>query len=153
MLDILFWIGYEIDMHLVENKVKHGKKIYNSTLLRESYREGGKVKKRTIANLSNCSREEIEAIRVALKCKGNLAQLTDINQDIRLEQGLSVGAVWALYKCAERVGIVKVLGESREGKLAHTSEVPSKGLKGPRYNSARSGNIVVTNLFHQGNSQ
>ena len=43
-----------VDMHIVINKTKHGKKIYNSILLRESYRENGKVKKRTIANFSNC---------------------------------------------------------------------------------------------------
>ena len=32
-------------------------------------REGGKVKHRTLANLSHCSDEEIEAIRIALKGK------------------------------------------------------------------------------------
>ena len=34
-------------MHVVENKSKVGKKIYHSVLLRESYRENGKVKKRS----------------------------------------------------------------------------------------------------------
>ncbi|MEX2703457.1 MAG: hypothetical protein Q6368_010400 [Candidatus Baldrarchaeota archaeon] len=37
--------------------------------MREGYREGGKVKHRTLANLSHCSDEEIEAIRIALKGK------------------------------------------------------------------------------------
>jgi len=36
--------------------------------LREGYREGGKVKHRTLANLSHCSDEEIEAIRIASHC-------------------------------------------------------------------------------------
>jgi hypothetical protein len=54
-------------MHMVVNKSTKGKKIYNSVLLRESYREGGKVKKRTIANLSRCTPEEIAAIRLALE--------------------------------------------------------------------------------------
>ncbi len=35
-------------------------------LLRESYREGKKVRKRTIANLSALSDEQIEAIRAVL---------------------------------------------------------------------------------------
>ena len=69
-------------MHIVINKAKHGKKIYNSTLLRESYRENGKVKKRTIANLSACSIEEIEAIRLALENKNNLSDLVNIRKDI-----------------------------------------------------------------------
>jgi len=124
-------------MHVVENKVKHKKKIYNSVLLRESYREGGKVKKRTIANLSHCSREEIEAIKLALKCKGNLAQLTDINKDIKLEQGLSVGAVWALYRCAERLGIVKALGKSTEGKLALWQVLARVIMQGSRLSAVR----------------
>ncbi|MDH3879741.1 MAG: IS1634 family transposase [Desulfobacterales bacterium] len=56
----------------------HGKS-YTRYLLRENYREDGKVKHRTVANLSPCSAEEIEAIRLALKHKAQLAQL--IEQD------------------------------------------------------------------------
>ena len=36
-------------------------------LLRESYREGGKVKKRTLANLSALSMEHVQVLRSALK--------------------------------------------------------------------------------------
>ncbi|RMG70188.1 MAG: IS1634 family transposase, partial [Nitrospirae bacterium] len=124
-------------MHIVVNKAKHGKKIYNSVLLRESYREGGKVKKRTIANLTHCSKEEIEAIRLALKCKGNLSQLVDIDKDIKLEQGLSVGAVWALYECADRAGIVKALGRSTEGKLALWQVLARVIMQGSRLSAVR----------------
>ncbi len=42
-------------------------KVYQSILLRESYREGTKVKNRTLANLSGCSKSDIEAIRLGLK--------------------------------------------------------------------------------------
>ncbi len=128
---------YSVDMHIVENKVKHKNKIYNSILLRESYREGGKVKKRTIANLSHCSREEIEAIKLALKCKGNLAQLIDMGKDIKLEQGLCVGAVWALYRCAERLGIVKALGSTVEGRLALWQVLARVIMQGSRLGSVR----------------
>ena len=38
-----------------------------TVLLRESYREGDKVRKRTLANLSDLSSEQIEAIRAALR--------------------------------------------------------------------------------------
>jgi hypothetical protein len=44
-------------------------KTYQRHLLRESYREDGKVKNRTIASLSHCTFAEIEAIRLALKHK------------------------------------------------------------------------------------
>ncbi len=41
-------------------------------LPRESYREGGKVRRRTIANLSQCSGQEIKAVKWALKHKRQL---------------------------------------------------------------------------------
>ena len=39
----------------------NGKK-YHRALLRESYRENGKILKKTIANISHCSEEEIKII-------------------------------------------------------------------------------------------
>ena len=38
-----------------------------TVLLRESYREGSKVGKRTLANLSSLSAAQIEAVRAALR--------------------------------------------------------------------------------------
>jgi hypothetical protein len=105
-------------MHIVINKSQHGKKIYNSVLLRESYRENGKVKKRTIANLSVCSDEEIAAIRLALQNKNNLENLINVDKDIAVEQGLSIGAVWVISQVAKLLGIVKALGSDDSGKLA-----------------------------------
>ena len=81
--------------------------------MRESYREEGKVKHRTIANLSSCTPEEIEAIRLALSHKHHLAALVNLKEDLRLEQGLSVGAVWAVFSVAKRLGIVAALGSTR----------------------------------------
>lgn len=57
---------------------QHGK-VYYRHLLRDSYREDGKVKHRTIANISHCSAEEIEAIKFALKHKKDLTRLININ--------------------------------------------------------------------------
>ena len=37
---------------------------------------------------------------------------------VKLEEGLSVGAVWTVYEVARRLGIERVLGRSRAGKLA-----------------------------------
>ena len=105
-------------MYIVANKSSKGKKIYNSVLLRESYREGGKVKKRTIANLSRCTPEEIAAIRLALEHKGNLADLGVLKDDVQLQEGLSVGAVWTVYQVAKRLGIEKALRKGFEGRLA-----------------------------------
>lgn len=93
-------------------------KTYTRHLLRESFRENGKVKHRTIANVSHCSEAEIEALRLALRAKGHLADLSDLQRDVTLSQGMSVGAVGAADQVARRLGIAKALGSSREGKLA-----------------------------------
>jgi hypothetical protein len=107
-------------MHVVENKSasKTGKEIYHSTLLRGSYREGKKVKKYTVANLSHCTPGEIAAIKLALKYKEDLTALGSLKESVELEEGLSVGAVWAVYQVGKRLGIEKALGTSFEGKLA-----------------------------------
>ena len=49
-------------MHLDSTTSTIKGKTYARHLLRTSYRENGKVKKRTIANLSQCSEEEINAL-------------------------------------------------------------------------------------------
>ena len=60
-------------------KYKRRNKTYKRVLLREGYREVGKVKHRTLANLSHCSDEEIEAIGIVLKGKKQIVYglLTD----------------------------------------------------------------------------
>ena len=96
---------------------RKGKK-YTRHLLRESYREDGKVKKRTLANISDCSEEDIELIRTALKHEDGVAALASSSEAIRLRKGGSVGGVWALYRVAEKLGIKEALGDDRQGRLA-----------------------------------
>jgi transposase len=95
----------------------NGKK-YTRHLLRESYRKDGKVRHRTIANITHCSDQEIQAIKLALRHKANLHQLGNINQDIQVQQGLAVGAVWTLWQVAQRIGLVKALGSSQHARQA-----------------------------------
>ena len=51
-------------MYIDDQIIKGKKGFYRRTLLRESYRENGKVKNRTIGNISKCSASEIEAIKI-----------------------------------------------------------------------------------------
>ncbi len=93
-------------------------KTYTRHLLREAYREEGRVKHRTLANLSKCSETEVEAIRLALRHKEDLAALLKAADSGSLEQGPSVGAVLVVEGIAKELGIVGALGSSRQGKLA-----------------------------------
>ena len=101
----------------VLTKTKSGKISHRCTLLRESYREDGKNKNRTIANLTHCDPEEVEALRLALKYKHDLAELASI-KEVELRQGMSIGAVWLITRIAQKTGIEKALGTNRQGKLA-----------------------------------
>jgi hypothetical protein len=93
------------------------RKTYTRYLLRDSFRENGKVKHRTIASLCSCSQEEIAAIKLALKHKGDLTHLVSI-KDIKSRAGRRIGAVYSLKVIADRIGLTRALGNDRQGKLA-----------------------------------
>ena len=95
---------------------KTGKYIRH--LLRDSYREGGKVMHTTIGNLSKCTDRQIKAIKWALRFDGELPLNTTKSPEILLHQGLSIGAVVTLHNMSQALGIEKALGFSQEGKLA-----------------------------------
>jgi hypothetical protein len=105
-------------MYVDKSTLRTRGKTYTRYLLRESYREEGKVKHRTLMNLSRCSPEEIAAVELALKHKGNLAELVIVREELTLRQGLSVGAVWTLWEVAKRTGVAAALGIGRAGRLA-----------------------------------
>ena len=48
----------------------------------------------------------------------NLAALVSLREDVSLQQGTSVGAIWTLYDLARQLGIHAALGSTRQGKLA-----------------------------------
>src|SRR2546428_11462320 len=92
-------------------------KSYTSIYLRESFRDGARVRKRDIANLTHCDPQEVAAIEMALKYKGDLSKLGSLD-NIQLRQGLSVGAVRTVYEVARRLGIDTALGHDFPGQLA-----------------------------------
>jgi hypothetical protein len=118
----------------------HGKQ-YTRHLLRESYRENGKVAHRTIANLSRCSNDEIQALKLALKHKHNLQRLGNINQDIVVQQGVSCGAVTTLWQVAQRLGLVEVLGGTQDGKRALWQVFARVLEQGSRLSAVRLANV------------
>jgi transposase len=105
-------------MYVDTSTVRRGSKVYTRHLLRESYRDAGKVKHRTIANLSQCSPAEVEAIRLALAHKNSLTDLGTVDETVLLRQGASVGAVGVLYALAQQIGLLDALGPGREARLA-----------------------------------
>ena len=81
-------------------------KKYKSVLLRTSYREDGKVKHKTIANLSKCDEDEINAIEIALKFKKNIAELKKYKNGVEMSQGKSIGIVAVLNQISKNMFII-----------------------------------------------
>src|SRR5487761_8225 len=111
-------------------------KIYTSIYLRQSYRDGPRVRKRNIANLTHCDRQEIAAIELALRFKGDLTVLGSLDP-VQLSQGLSVGAVWTVYEVARRLGMVQALGADFSGQLALWQVVARVLEQGSRLSAVR----------------
>jgi len=124
-------------MYVDSSTIRVKGRRYTRHLLRESYREDGKVKKRTIGNISHCSEEEIAAIKLALQHKKDLAVLAPVSEAVSLRQGLSVGAVWLVYDMARQLGIAKALGPSREGKLGLWQVIARVMDQGSRLSAVR----------------
>jgi hypothetical protein len=71
-------------------------------LLRESYREEGKVKKRTLANLSDWPAQLIEHFKVLLRGGVAVANTEDL---LEIERSLPHGHVAAVLGCARQCGL------------------------------------------------
>ena len=93
-----------------------------AVLLRESYRQDGKVKKRTLANLSKMAPAVVEGLRVLLK--GGVAYANP-GEVLRIERSLPHGHVSAVLGTLRDVGLERMLIGG--GKL-DAAEARLKGL-------------------------
>jgi hypothetical protein len=102
-------------MHVVTNTIRRGDREYTSHLLRRSFREGGKVKKETLANLSHLPEEAIDAVRRALR--GEVFVAADAA--FTIERSLPAGHVQAALVMARRLELARLLDRapSRERDL------------------------------------
>jgi hypothetical protein len=81
-------------------------KVYETVLLRRSYREGGKVKTETLANLSHLPPEAIAAVRASLAGQ----TLVAASEGFEVERSLPHGHVAAVCAMARELGLAKLLG-------------------------------------------
>jgi transposase len=75
-------------------------------LLRESYREGGKVKNRTLANLSRWPEHKVDALSRALK---GLPPARDLSEAFEITRSLPHGHVAAVLGTAQRLGMPELI--------------------------------------------
>src|SRR5437016_1705030 len=84
-------------VHVATTKRSHGGKVYETHLLRRSYREGGQVKHETLGNISHLPADLIEMIRRRLR--GELPQ---------------EGRAWQIRRAYPHGHVAAVLGTLRE---------------------------------------
>jgi len=100
-------------------------------LLRESFREGQKVHKRTVANLSQWEPARIEALRRALR--GDFDHLTAADPVC----GPVFGVLYALKMVADELGITAALGRSRLGQRGLFLTLARVAHQGSRLSAVR----------------
>ena len=79
---------------------------YSSAYLRRTYRDGGKVRHETLANLSGLPEQTVDAIEAALKG----TPLVPAGQAVAITASLPHGHVAAVHAMAVRLGLPALLG-------------------------------------------
>ncbi len=103
--------NYTMFIQRTQRKTKD--KVYHSVVLMENYREGKKVKHRTITTLTKWPKNIVDDLEKLLQ--GNA--VTSI-EDMNLSVGKSFGAIEVLNQIAIKLGIKQALGNSKQAKLA-----------------------------------
>ena len=101
---IYHWsMWYEVDMYVARIPNRGSPP---AILLRESYREGGKVKNRTLANLSHWPEHKVDALARTLK---GLPPKLDLGEAFEITRSLPHGHVAAVLGTARALGIEQLI--------------------------------------------
>ena len=95
-------------MHVAKIVRRHGDRVYVSHLVRRSFREGGRVRHETIANVSKLPAAAIEALTRALRGE----TLVGAGDAFRIERSLPAGHVECVLAAAGRLGLARLLDRS-----------------------------------------
>ncbi len=94
---------YEVDMYVARIPNRGSPP---AILLRESYREGGKVKNRTLANLSHWPERKVDALARTLK---GLPPKWDLGEAFEITRSLPHGHVAAVLGTARALGMEQLI--------------------------------------------
>jgi len=81
-------------------------RVYETHLLRRSFREGGKVRNETVANLSHVPDEAIGVLRLCLAGK----TLVEAGADVTITRSVPHGHIAAVWAVAQQLGLPALLG-------------------------------------------
>ena len=121
---------YKVPMYI---DIVPNRKSPAAVLLRESFREDGKVKKRTIANLSKLPSNVVNAIKGALS-----GSLNHSGSEFQVpECGPIYGTLFSLNKLAADIHLDQVLGSSRPAQLTKFLVLARLAHQGSRLSTVR----------------
>ena len=116
---------------MVTTKRVVGEKVYTTTLLRRTYRENGKVKNETLANLSHLPPHIIEVVKAGMSGQS----VGVLSQDLACVRSLPHGHVAAVVGTMRATGLTVLLGSRRsrtrdlqEALIAHRLISPGSKL-------------------------
>src|SRR5712691_2855377 len=92
-------------VHVVTTRREYKGRVYEAHLLRRTYREGGKVRNETVANLSRLPRETIELVRRSLRGEQFLSSV----DGFEVCRSLPHGHVAAVLGMARRLELARLL--------------------------------------------
>ncbi len=112
-------------MHVVTTRRTYKDRVYESHLLRHSFREDGKVMNETLANLSHLPGPIIEILRQLLAGKDYVLA----GEGFEITRTLLHGHVAALSAMANKLGMAKLLGPSSKERDIVLSLIIARALK------------------------
>jgi hypothetical protein len=113
-------------MHVAVVPSRQRAGTYSSVLVRQSYREGGKVKHRTLANLSKLPPQVVDTVRAMLRGE----QIGPLAESFEILRSLPHGNVLAVLGQIRKLGLDKLIAARprRERELA-TAMIASRVLE------------------------
>ena len=117
-------------MHVARNRrtytAKSGEqRVYESVLVRRTYRDGAKVRHETLANLSALPADAVSAIEATLKGE----RLVPAGQAVTITGSLSHGHVAAVHAAAVQLGLPALLGPAGRARDLALALIISRVVK------------------------
>jgi transposase len=96
-------------VHVATTRRRHKGRLYETHLLRRTYREGGKVKHQTLGNISHLPAHLIEIIRAALRGQ----EFLPVTEAFEIRRTLPHGHVAAVLGSLRKIGLDSLLASRR----------------------------------------
>jgi transposase len=96
-------------VHVATTRRRYKGRLYETHLLRRSYREGGKVKHQTLGNISHLPPRVVEIIRAALRGQ----EFLPVDESLEILRTLPHGHVAAVLGSLRKIGLENLLASRR----------------------------------------